>query len=228
MESRHGSRFQYLQHSAGLMLPHNATASSQVSGKEPYPVYFCAHFGTSMNPTLCELDVLEIAPYGTQPVRVGDVILFVPPDWNRPAVHRVVRLTPDGIRTRGDNNNRMDTWVLPPENVIGQVVRAARGKRERPIYGGGIGRLWAVGVKIFKVLVKFPSLFYHLIARSGLLRYLLPLHKRMRIITINRPAGEELQLLLGRWLVGRYTPGMQHWWIQRPFRLFVDENSLPR
>lgn len=181
-----------------------------------------------MNPTLCELDVLEIAPYGDQPVRVGDVILFVPPDWNRPAVHRVVRLTPDGIRTRGDNNNRMDTWVLRPENVIGQVVRAARGRRERTIYGGGTGRLWAVGVTIYKVLVKFPSLFYHLLARSGFLRYLLPLQKRMRIITINRPAGKELQLLQGHWLVGRYKPGMQHWWIQCPFRLFIDVDSLPQ
>ena len=228
MKARSSLRVQNLQNDAGLILANNRISSSEMLGKEPCSVYFCAHFGTSMNPTLCELDVLEIAPYGNQPIRVGDVILFVPPDWNRPAVHRVVRMTPAGILTRGDNNSRMDSWVVLPKDVIGQVVRAARGRRERPIYGGEIGRLWAVGVGVFKVLVKFPSLFYHLLARSGLLRYLLPLYKQMRIITVNRPVGEELQLLLGRWLVGRCNPGMEHWWIRRPFRIFIDVDSLPR
>ena len=228
MKSRQVFRFQYLQQSAGLMLPHNTTVSSQVSGKEPSSVYFCAHFGTSMNPTLCELDLLEIETYGNRSVRMGDVICFVPPGWNRPAVHRVVSVTSEGIRTRGDNNNLIDSWVIVPEDVIGQVVRAARGRKERPIYGGWVGMLWAMGVKIFKVLVRFPALFYHLLACSGVLRYLLPLHRRMRIITINQPGGEELQLVLGRWLVGRCKPGMEHWWIRRPFRLFMDEDSLPR
>jgi hypothetical protein len=221
-------RFQHFQKDAGLIFSDHTTVSAGMSGKEPGSVYFCAHFGTSMNPTLCELDVLEIESYGNQAVRVGDVIFFVPPGWSRPAVHRVVRVTSEGIRTRGDNNNRMDTWVLRPENVIGQVVRAARGKRRRPIYGGIAGRLWAFGVRVFKVLLKFPSLVYHLLARSGLFRYLLPLHKRMRVISINQTSGRELQLLLGRWLVGRRKPGMEQWWIRRPFRLFIDEASLPQ
>lgn len=206
----------------------HVTLLSQVSSKEQGSVYFCAHFGTSMNPTLCELDVLEIAPYGNQPVQVGDVIFFVPPGWNRPAVHRVVRVTLEGIHTRGDNNNRTDTWVLRSEDVIGQVFGATRGKRKRPIYGGFAGRLWALGVRIFKVLLKFPSLCYHLMARSGVWRYLLPLHQWMRIITINQPRGKELQLILGHWLVGRCKPGMEHWWIRRPFRIFIDVDSLPR
>jgi hypothetical protein len=228
MESRQVFRFQYLQHSAGSMLPHNATASSQVSGKEPSSVFFCAHFGTSMNPTLCELDVLEIEPYGNRPVCVGDVIFFMPPGWNRPAVHRVVRVTPEGIRTRGDNNNLIDSWVIMPEDVIGQVVRASRGRRERTIYGGTTGRLWTFWIGVVKVLMKFPSVCYHFLARSRLLRYLLPLHKRMRIITIKQPTGKELQLLIGRRLVGRCKPGMEHWWIRRPFRIFIDVDSLPR
>ena len=220
-------RVRYLQDSAGLILADHRSASTEISGTGPCAVYFCAHFGTSMNPTLCELDILEIEPYGKQPVRVGDVIFFVPPDWNRPAVHRVVRATSEGIRTRGDNNNLIDSWIVFPEDVLGRVVRATRGNRRRPIYGGRIGWLWAVGVRIFKVLVKLPSLFYHFLARSGLIKHLCPLHKRMRIISINQSAGKELQLLLGRWLVGRCRPGMDQWWIRRPFRLFVDENSLP-
>jgi len=227
MKGRPLVRVRYLQDSAGLILADHTSASTEISGKEPCSVYFCAHFGTSMNPTLCELDVLEIEPYGNQPIRVGDVILFMPPSWNRPAVHRVVRATSEGIRTCGDNNNLMDSWIVFPEDVLGRVVRATRGNRRRPIYGGRIGWLWAVGVGAFKILVRVLSLWYHLLARSGLFRNLLPLHKRMRIITINQTAGKELQLVLGRWLVGRCRPGMDQWWIRRPFRLFVDESSLP-
>ena len=222
------STFNLRQVVAGPILAEKEMTPYTLKNKGLAAVFFCAHFGTSMNPTLCELDLLEIEPYGNQPVRVGDVIFFLPPDWNRPAVHRVVRATSEGIRTRGDNNNLMDSWIILPEDVTGRVVRAARGKRKRPIYGGGIGRLWACGVRVFKVLEKFPSLFYHLLARSGLLRYLVPLHKRIRIITINRPAGEELQLVLGRWLVGRRKPGMEQWWIRRPFRFFIEVDSLPR
>lgn len=227
MKDRPVLRIQSLQNDARLIMAPR-TVSSKLSSRKSRSVFFCAHFGTSMNQTLCELDVLEVAPYDNQPIRVGDVIYFVPPHWQHPVIHRVVRVTPTGIRTRGDNNSRIDPWIILPEDVIGQVVRAARGKRRRPIYGGIAGRLWAVGVSIFKVVVKFPSFFYYLLACSVLLRYLLPLHRRMRIITINQPGGEELQLVLGHWLVGRRRPGMDHWWIRRPFRLFVDEHSLPQ
>jgi hypothetical protein len=39
--------------------------------------------------------------------------------------------------------------------------------------------------------------------------------------------GKELQLLMGRRVIGRWLPGMSRWHIRRPFRLFVDEASLP-
>jgi hypothetical protein len=32
---------------------------------------------------------------------------------------------------------------------------------------------------------------------------------------------------MGRRVVGRWLPGMTRWYIRRPFRLFVDEESLP-
>ena len=227
MKNRHLLRFQHLHNGARLLLTNNATTSSEISGTEPCSVYFCAHFGTSMNPTLCELDLLEIEPYGNQPVRVGDVIFFVPPDWNRPAIHRVVRANSEGIRTRGDNNTLMDSWVVCPEDVLGRVVRATRGRRRRPIYGGRLGWLWAVGVGAFKILVRGCSFFYHLLAQVGFFRRFFSLRNRMRIISINQTTEKELQLLLGHWLVGRCKPG-DRWWIRRPFRLFVDENSLPR
>jgi hypothetical protein len=47
------------------------------------------------------------------------------------------------------------------------------------------------------------------------------------VISLNRDAGTELQLVMGRRVIGRWLPGKSGWNIRRPFRLFVDEESLP-
>jgi len=39
----------------------------------------CAHTGASMNPTMDRADLLEVMPYNGSPIRLGDVILFLPP-----------------------------------------------------------------------------------------------------------------------------------------------------
>ena len=228
MNSRSSPKIKHLQNGAGLIRVKEETAPYALKDKRSGAVFFCAHTGNSMNPTLSEHDLLEIEPYGSRPVRCGDAIFFLPPHGDQPVVHRAVRAIAEGIRTKGDNNNRVDPWVIRPEDVIGQVVWATRGEKRRPIYGGRVGQLWSFGVKRFVVAVRCFSFFYHLLARSGLLRRLIPLHKRMRIVALRRKGGRAFKLLLGNWLIGNYQPGMNYWQIRRPFRLFVDERSLPR
>ena len=87
---------------------------------------FCAHTGPSMNPTLCQRDLLEVRPHVPLMPRVGDVILCLPPGADRAVVHRIVSLTIGDIRTRGDNNSSADPWVLQPSDIVGQVVAAHR------------------------------------------------------------------------------------------------------
>jgi hypothetical protein len=72
--------------------------------KDPGGIFFAAYVGPSMNPTLQEPEVMEIMPYCNRPMHAGDVIFFLPPEGDQPVVHRVVRVTPAGISTRGDNN----------------------------------------------------------------------------------------------------------------------------
>jgi hypothetical protein len=55
----------------------------------------------------------------------------------------------------------------------------------------------------------------------------LPNNIKTKVISFDRAEGTELQLLLGRRVIGRWLPGMTQWLIRRPFRLFVDEGSLP-
>lgn len=51
-------------------------------------------------------------------LRAGDVITFRPPasaGVDGLVTHRIVRITTDGIRTRGDNETARDPWVLRPQ-----------------------------------------------------------------------------------------------------------------
>jgi hypothetical protein len=50
---------------------------------------------------------------------------------------------------------------------------------------------------------------------------------RPRVISFNREAGTELQLVMGQRVIGRRLEGKTRWHIRRPFRLFVDEEALP-
>ena len=80
-------------------------------------MFFAAYVGPSMNPTLREPEIMEIMPYDGRPLRVGDVAFFLPPEADQPVVHRIVRVTPAGISTLGDNNTREDPFLLQPESI---------------------------------------------------------------------------------------------------------------
>jgi hypothetical protein len=69
---------------------------------------------------------------------------------------------------------------------------------------------------------------YHMLARSGILRNFLPIERKTRVLSFNRPEGKELQLHLRDRVIGRRRPGQGQWQIARPFRLFIDETSLPK
>ncbi len=49
-----------------------------------------AHAGTSMNPTLSELDMLEIKAYMDEPIKTGDVVLFRTKTTGLLVVHRII------------------------------------------------------------------------------------------------------------------------------------------
>jgi len=189
------------------------------------------YLGSSMNPTLRPGDYLLILPYDGRKVCTGDVIVFILPAGHSQIVHRVVSVDPSGIKTRGDNCNQVDDWVLSPEHILGRVVSARGGNRRRRIFGGPLGKLFAVAVRVIHA-VDSPVSFllrpvYREFARAGIFIRLLPAQMRPRVISLNRAADKELQLLMGRRVIGRWLPGRTGWSIRRPFRLFVDEEALP-
>ncbi len=194
-------------------------------------LFFCVHTGSSMNPTLCGLDLLEIVPYGKWPVRVGDVILFLPPEEDQLVVHRIVRVTSKGICSRGDNSTSNDPWLLQPADISGRVVAVWRAQKRRRITGGWAGWLGVYLIRWQCLLVQrffFPLLrpIYHFLVHRGIMHRLLPSRFRARIVIFQANGNSHLRLLLGRHVIGWYDAEQIQWYIQCPFRLFVDPKGF--
>jgi hypothetical protein len=188
--------------------------------------------GPSMNPTLKGGDGLRVIPYGDKEICIGDVVVFAHPEGEYNVAHRVVSIDSQGIRTRGDNNTNIDPWVLRRDDIIGRVVSAQRRDGSVAIHGGTWGRILAPALWTKKQLdrtvskIFYPA--YHALAKCGLIRQWLPLHRKTRILSFNKSQGKEFQLLFHNRVIGRRPPGKSQWHITRPFRLFIDESSLPQ
>jgi hypothetical protein len=198
----------------------------------PRAMFFAAYAGSSMNPTLREPEIMEIVPYAGTLLRVGDVAFFLPPESDRPVVHRIVHVTPAGISTRGDNNTREDTFLLQPKDIKGRVVAVWRGRKRRKIAGGLQGRWSSRRLRWRRVLDRgmSPLLhpFYDALSRNGLIARVLPAPFRPRIVVFQTRGRDRFRLLLGQRIIGQYDDRKRQWQIQRPFRLFVDERALQR
>jgi hypothetical protein len=188
------------------------------------------YIGPSMNPIFKAGDRLQIISYDQGKIRVGDVVVFISPRDGSKVVHRVSSVSSQGIKTRGDNCDQLDQWVLDPKQVLGRVTRAQRRNRRRRIFGGLLGRLFAAKVRVIHAMDSRVSCLlrpaYDELARVGIFSRLLPAQMRPRVISFNRDPGIELQLVMGRRVIGRRLPGRTGWSIRRPFRLFVDEEAL--
>ena len=202
------------------------------NGKLPGTMFFASYSGPSMNPTLREPEIMEIMPYDSMPLRVGDVVFFLPPETDHLVVHRIICVTPAGISTLGDNNTQEDTLLLQPKSIKGQVVAAWRGQKRRKIAGGYQGWLTGRWLQWRRTLDHGLSLLLHplyqVLSRWGLIAWVLPASFRPRVVVFHARGQDQLQLLLGHRIIGRYDDQRQLWQIQRPFRLFVDERALPR
>ena len=187
--------------------------------------------GPSMNPTLKAGDRLRVVPYDNKRIHVGDVVVFQAPEGKRHITHRVVSVDSRGVRTRGDNNNKTDSWVLRPDEITGRVISALRGAKSISIRGGRRGMIYARSLWFIKhANLAISRIFhpaYHRLAASGIFKRALPHGTKPRVFCFTRPNGVEMHLLMGRWIIGRRRPGWEQWQMRRPFRLFVDEASLP-
>lgn len=185
--------------------------------------------GSSMNPQFLLGDTLLIAPYDSKSVRPGDVVVFSSPKSKKLTVHRVATVSPEGLTTKGDNNPGLDNWVLSPQDILGQVVGIRRKGLILPVPRDLPAKVYLLRGhhKIDWVVSKLFHSLYHRLAQSELLQGRLSAWVKPRLLCFFRLQGLEWQLWLGRLLIGRKLPTQSSWNIRRPFRLIVDDTSLP-
>ncbi len=98
--------------------------------------------GPSMYPTLQPGDGIELYTYkNPTEIRVGDVIVYPHPKGTVDVVHRIIGINPEGVLTRGDNNNKIDPYTIKFKDIIGKVIAARRRTRLISIRGGRTGFL---------------------------------------------------------------------------------------
>jgi len=189
--------------------------------------------GNSMYPALKIGDILNVLPFKScSSICKGDIIVYFHPGNHCRIVHRVISIDSYGIRTRGDNNNEKDPYILRAEKIIGLVLSIQRKNKSLKIYGGMKGIGYVCLIKLRKTLtsrfIKILGPIYRKLAESTILKIMIP--RRLlspKIIFFKRPGGQMIQIFVGTWLIGRLEPSSNQWRIKPPFRLFIDEKTLP-
>jgi len=190
------------------------------------------YIGNSMRPTFRHLDRLQIKPYRQNDARVGDVVVFTRSAQQERIVHRVISITPAGLRTQGDNLDRPDPYVVTDKELQGRVVSVRRGSKYINVQGGTFGYIIASLCRIRKsvihnVLYRPIRFLFDRINRSGMIYRLIPLQQLTRVLVLPKKEGTELKLLLGRHPIGWLQSGADDWIIRPSFRLFIDVSNLP-
>jgi signal peptidase S26 family len=185
-----------------------------------------------MNPTLKAGDGLIVKPYGGREIQAGDVIVFRNPENRMIIAHRVISVDPMGVKTIGDNNNKIDPNLLGKHDILGRVTSVRRRNRSVKINGGVIGvirgRYHRIRRRLHLMASRLLHPIYHKIADSGILLKLQRFFPKTHILEFHKNSGLELHFLMGNRVIGRRLPGMGCWQIAPPFRLFFDEASFPK
>jgi signal peptidase I len=206
------------------------------SGKSRFQIkrgtQFFAHTGRSMNPTLRAKDLLEIAAVEYGKIQKGDVIVFLSPTNSEMIAHRVSAISPNGICTKGDNNIEEDPWCLSSEAILGKVISFSRDQENRKVRGGLSGLICAECSRYYlRFYVKCTRILYPISARflkNGSLNQFGFALTKPRAAIFRGNDNENIVLLLGKKVIGKYDAKDDKWRIRQSYRLIVDEAMLPK
>ena len=87
-------------------------------------IFFTVPISDSMRPTFIKGDLILMQKYDTEP-HEGDIIMFEIAylgKKNQVITHRIHSITPDGVKTKGDANGAVDSWILSPERIYAKAI----------------------------------------------------------------------------------------------------------
>jgi len=190
------------------------------------------YLGSSMYPTLKELDIIEYAPYqGTSPKRGDIIVIQRHKESEKIIIHRVIKVSPDGIRTQGDNSCFLDLWTLQHSEILGYITNVRRKKRIFRIHRGYFGYLGFLNKRaIARVFIIFRTIANRHFQRFAALKLPARLLSRFlmsRMLIYYRPNRSETQLFLGSRYIGYLQKGKDTWEIKPPYRFIIDPDLVP-
>lgn len=175
--------------------------------------------------------MLDVVPYDNRMPCLGDVVYFSDTPGGRLFVHRIVRVDPAGMSTRGDNNPQCDAFLLPCSSIRGRVVAARVGRKRQTIAGGRKGQLLAYALRcrrmIRNLVIAGFDPAYQLVSSWGLLARALPSQWKPRIMVFRSSDTNRYLLFWGSRTIGQFDAQLCQWLIRRPFRLLIPIHSLP-
>jgi signal peptidase I len=159
------------------------------------------------------------------------VIVFDSPLEKKSITHRVIAVTRSGIYTRGDNNRAPDPWRLKPKHITGRVDRIKKGKKTETIINGRAG-MWLARFLYARnyakrILYKVLRPVYRAINKVNFLPVLFHQIMAAKIVVFKKADHKELQLLLGKHVIGRKVVGKK-WRVKLPYRLLINPRLLPK
>lgn len=186
-----------------------------------------------MNPALLQDDILEWVQVSERLPVPGDVIIFDDPAGSGfLIIHRVIRRYPDGSYcTRGDNRLHDDERPVMLIAIRGVVTGGIREERPLKIRRGSAGMMYHLYAqhrkRLLSVLERILSRPYLNLSRLNVMCRIIPLRYRQRLVLIRTPEGYDLQVYLGRHLVGWKGEKDREWIILPPYRLLINCACLP-
>jgi hypothetical protein len=77
------------------------------------------------------------------------------------------------------------------------------------------------------LMIRLFRPLYKSLCSDGILHWLIPVRLTPQVASFQTEADASHKLLLGRRIIGSFDQSLFQWQIRRPYRLFVDESSLP-
>ena len=114
------------------------------------PVYILTG---SMEPTLREKGICIVQKTTYDDVDVDDIVMYTIED--KTITHRIVEKTEEGIRTKGDNNNVRDAYLLQEDNIKAKVVFIMNFTATiiNDLQSGPMGYVKWIGYPVFVIIV---------------------------------------------------------------------------
>lgn len=185
--------------------------------------------GPSMFPTLRSGDSYVLKKYDSiLNLKAGDVIVYAHPYEAMDVVHRIIKIKGEKIITRGDNNNKVDEYIISYKNVKGYVETVYRNDKQIRLARGKLGlirhKLMLIRKYLRPVVAKPIISLTDKIAFSRILFFMHGFFD-VKVIIIER--GNDIHEILKykNKAIGK-RKNKEPWKIRFPYKMFIDTDKL--